>query len=315
MPAPLRVLCQHDGGSCAACCGVYNFRDRSARAERERLERRTARVRAAWPDRAALAAARDALLEIEKPDVLFAAVKVCPFAGYVDDDAPDRGTRPGATAEAGAGRPTAEGDDGRSTAEVDEARVTEELAGRRVGCLLHPTRHPAGEDLRDLAVYPREVCAGHFCAPHDWLRPREVDLAQAARGTGYGRVVTDAGLVKAVAALLDGALGRPFRKDDVVRGRDALASLWWALLDWPWADADPARFGGFLVTGDDAVERTLPHALAPARLAALAPGTNAKALAAVLDGLGTRALDDAEAARAVASLHARIAEAAAAMSP
>src|SRR5688500_16387571 len=166
MTPPLVILCQHEHGSCGACCGVYNFRDRSPAAEDARLRRRTERVGAAWPDTAALARARDELLALEKPDVLFHGVKVCPFAGYVDEG--------------------------------------------RVGCLLHPSRHPRGEDLRDLAVYPREVCAGHFCAPHDWLRPRERALAQTVTGTFYGRVVTDAGLVKALASMLDEALGRSF---------------------------------------------------------------------------------------------------------
>ena len=106
--APLRILCQHEGGSCAACCGAYNFRDRSSDAERARFRRRTDKVRAAWPDVTKLAAARDELLALEKPDVLFAAVKVCPFAGYVDEG--------------------------------------------RVGCMIHPSRHPDGEDLREVVL-------------------------------------------------------------------------------------------------------------------------------------------------------------------
>jgi hypothetical protein len=246
-------LCQHERGSCAACCGAYNFRDRSAAAERARFTRRTEAVRAAWPHVDALARVRDALLAEEKPAVLFAGVKVCPFAGYVDDEA------------------------------------------GRVGCLLHPTRHPTGEDLRDLAVYPKEICASHYCAPHDWLRPREIDLAQCAEGTGYGRVVTDAGLVKSMASLIDDALGRAFTATDVVRARASLTALWERLAAWPYADPDPARFGGFQFHGDDAVERSIPSSLAGTRV----PASNA--MRTVLDALGTRALaDDGEARAAVA---------------
>lgn len=262
--APLRILCQHESGSCAACCGAYNFRDRSPEAEHARLARRTERVTAAWPDVDALARARDELLALEKPDVLFAGVKVCPFAGYVD-------------------------------------------GAQRVGCMLHPTRHPAGEDLRDLAVYPKEVCAGHFCAPHDWLRAREADLAQTARGTYYGRVVTDAGLVKSVASLIDEALGRPFTSTSLSGARVELDALWLLCRAWPYVDPDPARFGGFHFSGDDAVERTLPSALA---------GTQVKASHAqrvVLDALGTRALDDAEAVAALALFDEAIARVASAM--
>lgn len=260
---PLVILCQHDRGSCAACCGAYNFVDRSDAASHARFARRTERVRAAWPDPVQLAAARDELLAAEKPGVLFAGVKVCPFAGYVEEE--------------------------------------------RVGCLLHPSRHPAGADLRDLAVYPKEVCAGHFCAPHDWLRPREVALARAARGPRYGRVVTDAGLVKGVAALLDDARARRFDEADVARADDALCALWDALLDWPWRDPDPRRFGGFAFAGDDAVERALPSCLAGHDVAATS------AHRAVLDALGTRldATDDAKAC--LARLDALIADVASAM--
>jgi hypothetical protein len=256
--APLRILCQHDGGSCAACCGVYNFVDRAAEATETRLRRRTDRVRQAWPNVEELRIVRDELLALERPEVLFSGVKVCPFAGYVEEG--------------------------------------------RVGCLLHPSRHPTGEDLRDLAVYPKEVCAGHFCAPHDWLRPVEMDLAQTARGLAYGRVVTDAGLVKAIGRALGDVLGRPLRTDDVTACADALAALWHALLEsWPWRDPDPARFGGFAFDGDEAVERTLPTCLA---------GIGVDASAAertILDALGTRALDASEALDALKALRQSVA--------
>lgn len=250
--APLRILCQHAHGSCAACCGVHNFRDRSAVAEHGRLTRRTERVRAAWPDQAALARARDELLALEASEVLFAGVKVCPFAGFVEDG--------------------------------------------RVGCLVHPTRHPQGADLRDLGVYPGEICGGHYCAPHDWLRAREADLAQTARGLCYGRVVTDAGLVKALCALLDAALGRAFAGAELSRAQPALDALWAALCDWPWRDPDPARFGGFVFSGNDATERSVPSCLAGLSLEV------EPAARTVLDALGTRALDDASAHQAIARL-------------
>ncbi len=250
--APLRILCQHEHGGCAACCGVFNFIDRSAAAEHARLLRRTERVRAAWPDVEALAGARDELLALEGPEILFGGVKVCPFAGYVEEG--------------------------------------------RVGCLLHPARHPQGTDLRDLGVYPSEICGGHFCAPHDWLRAREADLAQSARGVFYGRVVTDAGLVKALAKLLDEALGRALRGDELVRAEVELAALWAALGDWPWRDPDPARFGGFVFAGNEATERSVPSCLAGLALEVDAPRR------AALDALGTRPLDEAGALAAIARL-------------
>jgi hypothetical protein len=260
---PLRILCQHDQGSCAACCGVYNFRDRSPAAEHARLERRTERVTAVWPDVDKLAAARDALLALERDEILFAGVKVCPFAGYVE---------PG-----------------------------------RVGCLLHPSRHPRGEDLRDLAVYPKEVCAGHFCAPHDWLRAREADLAQTATGTFYGVVVTDAGLVKALAKLIDERLGRSFAGHELSRAQQELCALWELLRAWPWRDPDPARFGGFVFSGNEASERSASSCVAGVTIRVDAPTRT------VLDALGTRPLTDDDAQAAVAALDACLRRIAAAL--
>lgn len=252
MNPPQKPLCQHENGSCAACCGVYNFRDRSMDATDRRLQNRTRRVQNAWPDVDKLAKVRDEILAEEKTEILFSTVRVCPFAGYV---------------EAG-----------------------------RVGCMIHPTRHPTGEDLRDLAVYPKEVCRDHFCAPHDWLRPREVIFAQSAEGISYGLVVTDAGLVKSLLGLLESRLHRSIRADDVTKNRPALSAFWRALLDWPFRDPDPHRFGGFLVLGDEAVERTLPSCLA---------GIDIEASAAektVLDGLGTRLQNYEMAERALEAL-------------
>jgi len=253
--APDRVLCQTDEGSCASCCGTWNFRDRSPTAMHARLSRRTERVRAAFPDVDALARARDVLLAEERGDVLTEAIPVCPFAGYVDVHA--------------SGAP-------------------------RVGCLIHPSRHPSGDDLRDLAVYPRAVCAGHFCAPHDWLSAREKDVARCARGHFYSRVVTDAGLVKALVRLIEDALCRRLTDDDVRERRDALGALFRTLEAWPYADPDPTRFGGFSVD-ERGVERTIAN---PA-LDAVAPRGPART---VLDALGTRALTAEEAAHAKALL-------------
>lgn len=269
--APLRILCQHDAGSCGACCGVYNFADRSPAALRRRLVRRTRLVRAAWPDEAALAAVRDQLLDEERPSFLFAAVKVCPYAGLIEGDV--------------------DGD-------VDAA----DASGDRVGCLLHPLRHPEGKDLRDLAVYPREVCAGHFCASHDWLRSREQDLAQTARGPLYGRVVTDAGLVKAVARALDDAAAAPVDAAGFARAAARLQALWTLLLmDWPFRDADPRRFGGFAFDGDNASERSLPSCLFGLSVVVTAAERQ------ILDAVGTRALDDEDAGAALDVVRAAIA--------
>ena len=65
----LPPLCQHERGSCGACCGLYNFKDRGQEAEHARLTRRTERVAAAWPRVDELAEARDELLALEREGV------------------------------------------------------------------------------------------------------------------------------------------------------------------------------------------------------------------------------------------------------
>lgn len=263
---PSRILCQTPTGSCAACCGLYNFRDRSDEAMRSRLERRTRLVKSAWPNVEKLAQVRDTLLDLEKTDVLYSAVKTCPFAGYLDDKY------------------------------------------ESVGCMIHPLNHPHGEDLRDLAVYPRVVCAGHFCAPHDWLREREMDFAQTVRGLLYGQVVTDAGLVKALLRLLDEKLGRPCRSADFLTADTAnddavtaaLAHLWNTVKGWPWRDPRPERFGGFWVSGDDAVERTMPASLAGYTISMHEAN---QAMRTVLDGLGSSFRDEQDARNAIVHIN------------
>jgi hypothetical protein len=129
-----------------------------------------------------------------------------------------------------------------------------------------------------------------------------MDLAQTAMGLTYGRVVTDAGLVKAIARALGDVLGRPLRSDDVLDCANALGDLWQFLLNaWPWRDPDPARFGGFNFTGDEAVERTLPTCLAGLR----SDATTAERT--ILDALGTRALDASEASAALDALRQSVA--------
>lgn len=274
---PLRILCQHDTGSCAACCGLYNFVDRSAASTDRRLRRRTAAVRRAWPNVDALREARDTLLASEAPDYLFNGVKVCPFAGYVDDTDDD----------------TDDDDEVEPKANLDP--------GRRVGCLIHPLRHPTGEDLRDLAVYPKEVCAGHFCAPHDWLREREVAAAQTARHGRYGLVVTDAGLVKAVLRAVDDLAHTTATVVAIKRATSAFDDLWRLLVEtWPFRDPDPRRFGGFFVDGDEANERSLPSCLA---------GVDSDATSAersILDAIATRPLDAGSAEAALVCLRASL---------
>jgi hypothetical protein len=249
-----KSLCQHPGGGCSACCGIYNFAHRDFESTRSRLLHRTHRVEGAQWDAKELASVRDGLLAEESADILFAGVKVCPFAGYIDEE------------------------------------------GERVGCLIHPTRHPEGKDLRDLGVYNRHICEDHLCGPHDWLRPAEVALAKTAPPLLYGQVVTDAGLVKGLARWMEVHLARSLRPEDVAEEPSALSPLWDLVSQWPHRDPDPHRFGGIMVSGEDEVERTLPSCLAGLGLNLPPHVTH------VLDALASRIDSIQEADAAIAAL-------------
>ena len=77
-------LCQREGASCGACCGLYNRADPSRPRVREELRRRT-RALAQIPrtPEAYRAAARR--LEADAPPPLFPSVRVCALLGFLDE--------------------------------------------------------------------------------------------------------------------------------------------------------------------------------------------------------------------------------------
>ncbi|MCP4501292.1 MAG: hypothetical protein GY822_15135 [Deltaproteobacteria bacterium] len=280
-PAPDAPLCQSEIGSCAACCGIYNMRRRDDYTHHQRLLNRTRQVQRAWPDPKELKQVGAQIQSEEAADILYGTVRVCPFAGYVDLSQ--------------ATTSTSNSNVEPSSVETSSSKSSNFL---RVGCLLHPLRHPAGEDLRDLGVYPKEVCAGHFCANHEWLRPREKAFAKTCPGNAYGRVVTDAGFVKSLIFLLEDKICRPLRDADFLsEGRtenwhQVWVQFWLTLLHWPFQDPDPQRFGSFFVSGDDAVEYSAKGCLAPWKIEASVHHER------VLDALGSHFTSSADAIKA-----------------
>lgn len=261
-------LCQQGLLSCAACCGVYNFGERSAASISKRLLHRTQRVaQAAW-DPVELARAAAELTQEEAPHLLFQAVKTCPLAGFLD------------------------------------AQHT------RVGCLIHPARHPQGEDLRDLGAYgDRSVCENHLCAPHQWLSPAEKTLLCCAKNHHiYSMGIGECGFLKSALTWVAnhrGAAVAPhhLHPPQAQAAGAALLDLWEA---WPFVDPNPRRFGGYSFEGEDAYTRTAPSAgrfnHQVTRLEAI-----------MLDALGTHAPDESTSMRAVDALRLRLRALSAAM--
>jgi len=217
------LLCQHPTSGCASCCGVFNARDRNTDAFWRRMDLRRDLVAAVGWDEVGLAAIRHVIEARERDIVLTEEIPTCPFAGNL------------------------------------EAK-SKENAKTRLGCLIHPRRHPEGRDLRDLGVYPREVCDSHRCAPHDWLREQERALLATCEHRGYGEIVADTGLVKALHSELSARAGGALDVATYTQCRDALAPLWDLLCDWPFADPDARRFGAYYLD-DNAAERSVADPL------------------------------------------------------
>jgi hypothetical protein len=81
---PCASLCQREGGSCGACCGLYNREDLSREAARDDLRRstalfaRTPRTPEAWR----VAAAEQART---LPSPVFPSIRICPLLGFLDE--------------------------------------------------------------------------------------------------------------------------------------------------------------------------------------------------------------------------------------
>lgn len=80
-------LCQPGSPrSCAACCGVYNFRDRSPAATEARLSRHTESVRAiGYHDPGALASWAARQRAEERSLLLLPGLPTCPFVGHLGE--------------------------------------------------------------------------------------------------------------------------------------------------------------------------------------------------------------------------------------
>jgi hypothetical protein len=78
-----RSLCQRQGASCGACCGLYNRADLSRAAVREDLRRSTALLaRTPRTPEAFRAAAAERARQLPAP--VFPSIRICPLLGFLD---------------------------------------------------------------------------------------------------------------------------------------------------------------------------------------------------------------------------------------
>ena len=133
----------------------------------------------------------------------------------------------------------------------------------RVGCLLHPAQN-GGADRREISFYGRELCDGHLCPSHHFLKRAEkmilIDLLDD--WYLYGLCVTDIDLVKDYFRHIGDRLGETpapeLFRNPAVR---ALARRFFALkLTWPFRTPDANRFGRFYFDGDQHLIRPIDYA-------------------------------------------------------
>ncbi|MGQ9795782.1 hypothetical protein [Desulfosoma sp.] len=217
-------LCQPDlKKSCAACCGIYNFKNNARRAVSRRLHR------------------NGTLLPGEDREVLLGALALhsqrwrgrdngsakrfetvfnCEFVGFLDE------------------------------------------AHRRVGCLLHPLRHD-GKDLRHCSFYGKELCEGHFCPSYYYLTVNEQLFVVETLNDWYlyGLVITDIDLVKGVYQAVPDRLGEAVQPELLAHPsvQRALRRIWQWKLRWPYRKPGCDGFGKYLFVGDHYEEFHIPY--------------------------------------------------------
>ncbi len=218
-------LCQPDSEkSCAACCGIYNFRDNGRRAVRQRLLRNSV-----FLDPRSCATAQRLASHSQRwrprdngDAKRFQTIFNCEFVGFVD------------------------------------------VEQRRVGCLLHPALHDGrdlrqcsfyGKDLCD-----GHFCPSYLSLTED---EQAFVVETLDDWYLYGLVITDIDLVKGIYQHLSDRLGRAvaraWLRPPTVRSR--VQTFWQWKATWPYRRKGSDWFGKYLFVGDRYEELPIPYEL------------------------------------------------------
>lgn len=125
----------------------------------------------------------------------------------------------------------------------------------KVGCLLHPLQN-AGQDLRVVSFYGRDICEGHFCPSYEKLTDSEACIVIDVCDDWYlyGAVVTDIDFVKRFFRLVQDELGEAMRPERVQADPElrALLRRYFDLkTTWPFRDNTRPRFGKYYFVGEE----------------------------------------------------------------
>ncbi|MEJ5299519.1 MAG: hypothetical protein WHS38_00845 [Thermodesulforhabdaceae bacterium] len=219
-------LCQPDGKkSCAACCGIYNFRRNNREDVTKRLRENTASIITlshSNPNGNALESYSERSRNIYNgSDKLFTTIFNCEFAGFIDK------------------------------------------YQQKVGCLLHPSQH-FGKDLRDYSFYGAELCENHYCLSYFYLTAVEQRLVIETVEDWYlyGLTITDIDLVKGVFTVLSDLVGEAIDPLVVAQHENLkriIQSFWNLKLSWPFRLQNTDSFGKYIFKGEEYFEIEIPY--------------------------------------------------------
>ncbi len=216
-------LCQPDGEkSCAACCGIYNFKDISRQSLTRRLRRNTRaleRSRGTFPARLT----RHTRLHRSRDNGFrkrFSTLYNCEFVGFLD---PER---------------------------------------RLVGCLLHPEGNDGRDwrdfSFYGRELCEGHFCLSYYYLS---VNEQKLVIDSISDWYLYGLVITDIDLVKGVIQALSDRIGEtlPVEALRVPTVRSALLRFWTWKLFWPFRRKGTDHFGKYLFKGENYEEIKIPY--------------------------------------------------------
>jgi hypothetical protein len=206
-------LCQPDKHkSCAACCGLYNYRDRSRPGLEALLREHTACLRGAKPLAASTlrSYARKYRPRENGRARLFPTIYNCEFVGFLDPEE------------------------------------------RRVGCLLHPAQGQGHDwrrlSFHGGSLCAEHMCLSYsYLTPQE----QETVIKGVDDWYLYGLVITDIDLVKVYCRHLNDRLGTTFASHLIERPelRDAVYGFFALKVNWLFRTREATRFGKYRFSG------------------------------------------------------------------
>jgi hypothetical protein len=216
-------LCQPDEKkSCAACCGLYNYRNSSRAGLQRLLREHTACLRGSRP--LAASALRSFARKYRPRENgrarLFPTIYNCEFVGFLDPEE------------------------------------------RRVGCLLHPSQGQGHDwrhlSFHGSSLCAEHMCLSYsYLTPQE----QETIIRGVDDWYLYGLVITDIDLAKAYCRHLNDRLGTTFASHLVERPalRDTVRGFFALKLSWPFRTSEPTRFGKYRFSGSSYREARIDY--------------------------------------------------------